>query len=139
MTVSNTGFEKGKHLWRVKCINFCCGANSLGIVSNLDCVTQDSRDGYFYRSEAGTSYYIHENGSIHTSSNGSKKQLFASESKNKWAKGDVIAVGLDCDSWKITFWKNGTLVKTADITTQVKYYPAVGTCSSNNIEFFIES
>ncbi len=49
--------------------------------------------------------------------------------KDGWGKGDTITILLDCQKWRILFWKNETFLKEMEMEWNMTCYPGMGCCS----------
>ena len=47
-----------------------------------------------------------------------------------WDKNMIFSVELDCDNWKVFFYKEATLLKSQDIDPNKSYFLAVSCCAS---------
>ena len=47
-----------------------------------------------------------------------------------WDKNMIFSVELDCDNWKVFFYKDATLLRSKDIDPNKSYFLAVSCCAS---------
>ncbi len=45
-----------------------------------------------------------------------------------WGVGEVVTIVLDCDKWRMVFWKHETLLAAIDVEKDKTYYPTLGCC-----------
>ncbi len=118
--VSTTGFSSGVHIWKMKGngLHWTCH-HSIGVMTHTKvkdgkCLWQNDPTVYCYRS-AYTSI--------------SKNSTNLVSSLPPWQVGEVVTIVLDCQKWKMYFWKNETRLGAIDIEKGKTYYPAFACCS----------
>eukprot|EP01083_Nonionella_stella_P259232 885345_1 len=115
------GHKAGIHSWSVKRVgtpyNINCFCN-IGITSG----ERKTRVGRYFRENGGYTYYV--NASTFTS-------------HIRWCAGEVVTVTLDCDKWKVFFFKNNKQLKKEDIAPNQTYYFAMDSCADQKHHFTV--
>ena len=102
---SSTTFEGGTHEFQIKCIE--SGRDAVGIMSNTDICTFE----HMWCADAPTNMYcLCGNGQLFTSYKTAGRNQDHSDLDGQCENGDIVKVVVDCDQWRVTFYKNGKAV-----------------------------
>eukprot|EP01083_Nonionella_stella_P164437 544205_1 len=122
---SSTGWNTGKHSWKVKCnARYGHNCDSVGVCTNY----AGAKNTVELKTLGKSIYYYSGTPSIYKNGVDVKEVV-------QWKAGDIITVILDCDWWEITFLSNNTDLGTYDLDPNEKYYPALGMCGCAGYDF----
>ncbi len=128
---SSTGFNKGRHCWKIR-VNGAyhgCYDKCFGVVTKPDFQkTSGGGHDYLWNASAGLSYFFNrERTQLEYAENGSRTPTV----KNLAFKRDApftVAIALDCEGWKISFWVDDKKLGSIEMRNNQTYYPAVIAC-----------
>ncbi len=87
----------------------------------------------------GISYFYqgYSDGKLRKKTEEGKEEETAVGNCGKWEAGNTVTIFLDCDSHKITFWKDSQRMGTMHIAKDVTYYPAMCECHCTNASDYV--
>eukprot|EP00483_Globobulimina_turgida_P012042 UN12064 len=133
--VSQIGWNRGIHEFKIKCIELSDRSNAIGIVSNKEgflhfeaTVTDWAHDWSFDSEQAGVTYQIYFRNNL-INYDGIYSHINGTQEYNKkiginWEQNDIIHLNIDCNAWELTVYINDKLVGECKLAKNIKYYPA---------------
>eukprot|EP01084_Bolivina_argentea_P166955 289831_1 len=148
--ISQIGWNKGIHEFKIQCIEISNGSNAIGIVSNkngfinFNSTSEDwAHDWAFDSKQAGITYQIYfrkhkwnqaNYDGIYSHNTGIQK--YNRKIGIKWKPNDIITLNINCDKSMLTFYINDKIVgKPVQIIQNTKYFPAIAFGGSNHANF----
>ena len=117
---SNTGLDKGVHVWSIKSLGIdsgCCYI-SIGVTTEKnDLLINDwDHDGLAMSDWPVAGYHSHYAGADDMGD------------KVGWKRDEVVTMKLDCDQSRVTYYRDKEEIKSDKIEPNQSYYPAVLCC-----------